>query len=115
MEFGVSTEVMILGQALFVLGFAFGPLVWAPLSELYGRKRPMYAGYFAFALMNIPVALAHDLQTIFVSRFFGGLFASSALAIIGGTLADFFDHVQIGLAVCIFSAMTFIGPVRCDL
>lgn len=27
-EFGVSQEVMILGVALFVLGFAFGPIVW---------------------------------------------------------------------------------------
>lgn len=28
MQFGVSAEVMILGLALFVLGFAFGPIVW---------------------------------------------------------------------------------------
>jgi len=28
MQFGVSSEVMILGVALFVLGFAFGPIVW---------------------------------------------------------------------------------------
>lgn len=34
MEFGVSSEVMILAVSLFVLGFAFGPIVWGPLSEL---------------------------------------------------------------------------------
>lgn len=27
-EFGVSSEVMILGVSLFVIGFAFGPIVW---------------------------------------------------------------------------------------
>lgn len=32
MQFGVSSEVMILGVALFVLGFAFGPIVWVSLS-----------------------------------------------------------------------------------
>jgi hypothetical protein len=30
-QFGVSSEVMILGVALFVLGFAFGPIVWGEL------------------------------------------------------------------------------------
>lgn len=27
-EFGVSQEVMILGVSLFVLGFAWGPIIW---------------------------------------------------------------------------------------
>lgn len=31
-EFGVSSEVMTLGTSLFVLGFAFGPIVWGPFS-----------------------------------------------------------------------------------
>lgn len=30
-EFNVSSEVFILGTSLFVLGFAVGPVIWAPL------------------------------------------------------------------------------------
>jgi hypothetical protein len=37
-EFGCSQEVYTLGLSLFVLGFAIGPLLWAPLSELFGRQ-----------------------------------------------------------------------------
>ncbi|KAK5279241.1 hypothetical protein LTR16_007852, partial [Cryomyces antarcticus] len=37
-EFGVSSEVVTLGVSLFVLGFAIGPLLWAPLSEIFGRQ-----------------------------------------------------------------------------
>lgn len=37
-DFGISQEVFELGLSLFVLGFAVGPLFWAPLSELYGRQ-----------------------------------------------------------------------------
>lgn len=37
-EFQASSEVFALGIALFVLGFAVGPALWAPLSELYGRR-----------------------------------------------------------------------------
>ena len=37
-EFNIEGEVFTLGVSLFVLGFALGPLLWAPLSELFGRQ-----------------------------------------------------------------------------
>ena len=37
-DFGVSEEVAVLGMSLFVIGFAFGPFLWAPLGEMYGRQ-----------------------------------------------------------------------------
>ena len=109
-EYHVSEEVMLLGTSLFVLGFAWGPPVWGPLSELYGRKLPLYFGYLVFGIFNIPVAVAQNLQTIFVCRFFGGFFASAPLAVVGGALADIWDPVRRGYALCVFSGATFIGP-----
>lgn len=109
-QFGVSSEVMVLEVSLFVLGFAFGPIVWGPLSELYGRRTPLLVGYFIFAIFNIPVAVATNIQTIMVCRFFGGFFSSAPLAIVGGSIADFFEPVNRGIAMSIFSAATFIGP-----
>lgn len=67
-------------------------------------------GYAIFAIFQIPVAVAQNLQTIFVCRFFGGFFASAPLAIIGGALADFFNPVDRGVAICLFGGATFIGP-----
>jgi DHA1 family multidrug resistance protein-like MFS transporter len=68
-QFGVSDEVSTLGTSLFVLGFAFGPIVWGPFSEVYGRKPPLYTGYFIFAVFNIGVAVAQNLYTIMVGTF----------------------------------------------
>ena len=44
-------------------------------------------------------------------RFFGGLFGSAPLAIVGGTLADFWGPVDRGFALGLFAGATFIGPV----
>lgn len=49
-DFGASQELMIAGVSLFVLGFAFGPLVWAPLSEMYGRRNLFIFTYSMFTL-----------------------------------------------------------------
>ncbi|KAF2836718.1 MFS general substrate transporter [Patellaria atrata CBS 101060] len=110
-KFGVSTEVMVLGTSLFVLGFAFGPVIWGPLSELYGRKIPLFVGFFIFVIFQIPVAVATNVQTIMVCRFFGGFFGSAPLGIVGGTLADFWGPVDRGIAASIFAGSVFIGPV----
>ncbi|KIM93298.1 hypothetical protein OIDMADRAFT_173323 [Oidiodendron maius Zn] len=110
-EYGVSTEVTTLGTSFFVLGFAVGPLVWGPGSEVLGRKRPLFFGYMAFAIFQIPVAVAQNLETIMVCRFLAGCFGCAPLAIIGGAFVDFWNPVDRGVAMCVFSAATFIGPV----
>ncbi|KAI1763132.1 MFS general substrate transporter [Hypoxylon sp. FL1150] len=110
-EFRVSTEVMTLGTSLFVLGFAFGPLVWAPLSELFGRKTPLLSGYFVFAVFQIPVAVSQNVYTIMISRFFGGLFGSTPFGIVGGAMVDIWVPLDRGIAMSLFGGATFVGPV----
>lgn len=42
MEFNASEEVVTLGVSLFVLGFAVGPLMWAPMSGVLTSARARY-------------------------------------------------------------------------
>ncbi|KAH4821012.1 hypothetical protein HBH61_019600 [Parastagonospora nodorum] len=110
-EFGVINEVGTLGTSLFVFGYAFGPLIWAPWSELYGRKPPIIIAAFGFSIFSIAVAVGKDLQTILICRFFAGLFGSSPLAIVAAVFADMFDNKLRGMAVAVFSATVFMGPL----
>lgn len=81
-EFGISKEVSVLATALYVLGFAVGPLLFGPASEVLGRKYPLSVGVFLFAIFSIPIAVAKNVATIFVCRFFCGTFAAAPLAIV---------------------------------
>jgi MFS transporter, DHA1 family, multidrug resistance protein len=109
--FGVSVEVAILSTSLFVLGYAFGPLIWGPFSELQGRKLPITIAIFGFTLFNFAVASADNLQTIMICRFFTGFFGSGPLAIVAAVFADMFDNTQRGTAIVIFASMVFMGPM----
>ncbi|MCJ1285899.1 MFS siderochrome iron transporter 1 [Xylographa opegraphella] len=109
-EFGCSDEVATLGLSLFVLGFAFGPLLWAPLSELYGRQILFFGTYMAFTAFNAGNAGSPNIQTLIVLRFFCGLFGSSPLTNAGGVIADMFPASQRGLAMSVFAAAPFMGP-----
>jgi DHA1 family multidrug resistance protein-like MFS transporter len=81
------------------------------MSEVLGRRIPLFAGYTLFAIFQIPVALAQNTATICVGRFLGGFFASAPLAVVGGALADLWDPIPRAYAICIFAAGGFAGPV----
>jgi MFS transporter, DHA1 family, multidrug resistance protein len=110
-QFNISREVGILGVSLYVLGFATGPMLWAPYSELYGRKTPLLISSFGFLIFNIAVAVAKDAQTIFICRFFGGFFGACPLTCVGAVFADMFSNRQRGLAITVFSMTVFSGPL----
>ncbi|KAF2496359.1 putative MFS multidrug transporter [Lophium mytilinum] len=110
-EFNSSQEVITLGLSFFVLGFALGPLLWAPLSELYGRQTTFFVTFMAFAAFNAGCAGAQNTWTILILRFFGGSFGSSPLTNAGGVVADLFNAKDRGLAMSLFSLAPFMGPV----
>lgn len=110
-EFHVSQEVVTLGVSLFVLGFALGPLLWAPFSELYGRQIVFLGTYTAFMAFNAGVAGADSIYSLLILRFFAAAFGSSPLTNAGGVIADVFPAHERGLAMSIFSAAPFMGPV----
>src|SRR5262245_4009115 len=84
MQFHVSTEVVTLGVSLFVLGFATGPLLWAPFSELYGRQVVFFATFLALTAFNAGAAGSQNIGTLLVLRFLAGAFGSSPLTNAGG-------------------------------
>lgn len=110
-EFSVSQEVVTLGVSLFVLGFALGPLLWAPFSELYGRQLVFVGTYTAFMAFNAGAAGAPTIYGLLILRFFAAAFGSSPLTNAGGVIADLFTANERGLAMSIFSAAPFMGPV----
>jgi MFS family permease len=109
-QFGVSQEVATLGVSLFVLGFAIGPLLWAPLSELYGRQIVFIATYGVLTVLCAGAAGSQNIQTLIALRAFAGAFGSSPLTNAGGVIADLFAAEQRGLATAFFAAAPFLGP-----
>ncbi|ETS79849.1 hypothetical protein PFICI_07378 [Pestalotiopsis fici W106-1] len=111
MEFGISQELATLGVSLFVVGFAVGPLLWAPLSEIFGRQVLFFITYAALTAFNAGCAGATNSYSLIILRFFAGAFGSSPLTNAGGVIADMFPAAQRGLATSLFAAAPFLGPV----
>ena len=108
-EFGNSRIVATLGLSTFVLGIAWG-FMWSPLAEFYGR-RPIYlCAFFMYMIWIIPAAVAQNIQTVIIARFFQGLAGSAFLSVSGGTVGDLFARKDMQAPMAIFTLAPFIGP-----
>jgi multidrug resistance protein len=105
-----KTVLTVTTQSLFVLGFAVGPLLWAPLSELFGRQVLFFGTYAALTAFNAGAAGAQNIETLLILRFFAGAFGSSPLTNAGGVIADMFPARERGLAMTLFASAPFLGP-----
>ncbi|KAH8665543.1 major facilitator superfamily domain-containing protein [Ilyonectria robusta] len=110
-QFNVGQDVANLGTSTLLIGFGTGPLLWAPMSELFGRKAPVLVPYFLALIFTIGTAVATNLPTILATRFFVGFFGSAPIAITGGVLADLFNPQQRGLALVGYAGAVVGGPV----
>ncbi|KAL3471431.1 major facilitator superfamily domain-containing protein [Aspergillus californicus] len=109
-QFDISTEVAILGVTLYVLGFASGPTLWAPMSELIGRRLPVLVGMFGYSIFSVAAATSKDVQTLMLTRFFAGFFSASPIAIVPAVFADIWNNQTRGVAIAMFAMAVFVGP-----
>ncbi|OOF90786.1 hypothetical protein ASPCADRAFT_58544 [Aspergillus carbonarius ITEM 5010] len=109
-EFNCSRLVATLGLSFFIWGLAVGPLFLGPLSEFYGRRRIYICSFTFFLIWLIPCAVAKNIQTLIICRFFNGIAGSAFLSVAGGTVGDLFARHELSAPMMLYTSSPFIGP-----
>ncbi|KAL1297979.1 hypothetical protein AAFC00_006486 [Neodothiora populina] len=110
-DYPASTQVITLGQSMFVLGTAIGPIFLGPLADIGGRKWIYVVSIFLYAVLNVGTARAINLPMLIIFMFLIGFTGSTALSNVAGTIADMFgDRDSAGQAMAMFVCSANIGP-----
>ncbi|TKY88531.1 hypothetical protein EX895_002519 [Sporisorium graminicola] len=110
-EFNVHSSVQeSLMLSTFVLAYAFGPLVLAPLTEMFGRRVVLQTTNLMFIAFNLGCGASRSSAQLTVLRFFAGLGGSAPQAVGGGTIADLFEPADRGSAMGLYSLAPLLGP-----
>ncbi|KAJ5402361.1 MFS general substrate transporter [Penicillium crustosum] len=108
-EFGVESQLQ---KALPMSIFLVGPIVWAPLSEEFGRRLIAITTFPLFTIFTMACALAPTWASLLVFRLFTGIFGSAIVALGPGILADIYrDPKARGWSIAVFMAVTGFGPM----
>lgn len=89
--------------SIYVLGYALGPLVLSPLSEMYGRLPLYHFNTALFTLWNLGAALSPNVGALLAFRLLTGLAGSCPVTIGNSSIADTVAKERRGLVTAIFS------------
>lgn len=106
-----SKELAAFCVSVYILGFAAGPMLFAPLSELYGRTRIYHVANAGFIAFLIGCALAPSLNSLIAFRFLSGIFGSCPVTNGGGTISDMITQEKRGAAMASFAIGPLLGPI----
>lgn len=110
-ELSISSDVELpVIFSAFILAGAVGPLLFAPLSEIYGRRIVMLGGNVFYIVWTIVCGFAPNKALMIVGRFLSGLGASVTFGVQMGTLSDCWRAENRGKSVAILGFAPLLGP-----
>ena len=97
-DLGASASAAQLSITACLVGLAVGQLVAGPLSDRFGRKRPLIIGLVAYVVASIACALAPTVTMLIVLRLIQGLGGAAGIVISRAIARDLYS----GSALMIF-------------
>ncbi|KAK6063374.1 transporter [Seiridium cupressi] len=111
-QFGSEDQVLeALVVSIYVLGLGLGPMIFAPLSEIYGRVVIYNACNVAFIAFHVACATAPSLNSLIAFRFLAGFFGSCPTTNGGASIADMVPQDRRGGFMAAFVIGPILGPV----
>lgn len=111
-DLGGRAELTVTG---FVIGFTLAQLIWGPISDHIGRKKPLFIGTILFVIGSIGCALSPSMEIVVIWRVFQALGACTGPMISRAMIRDRYDSTKaaqmLSTLMMIMAAAPIIGPL----
>jgi DHA1 family bicyclomycin/chloramphenicol resistance-like MFS transporter len=106
-----DTAQLPLVVTVFMVGMAIGQLVWGPLADRFGRRRPLLLGLALFVLATIVAATTQSFQQFLAARFFQGIGGSVGRIIVTAIVRDLFVGRQMARVLSLIMMVFILVPM----
>jgi DHA1 family bicyclomycin/chloramphenicol resistance-like MFS transporter len=110
-EFGTDAAGVQFTLSAYLLGLAVGQMLYGPLSDRIGRKRPLYAGLVTYIVASIGCALAPDIGTLQAMRFLQAIGGCAGMVTSRAVVRDLFDHQEAARVYSILILVMGVAPI----
>jgi len=114
-EFAASTARVQHTVSAYLFGMGLGQLAFGPLTDRFGRKRPLLLGLGIFALASAGCALAHSIDSFALLRFAQALGGSAGMVVIRAVIRDRFDAIQSARVLSLMMLVMGVAPILAPL
>ena len=118
-DLGASDARIQQSLMAFLAAFAIGQLIYGPVSDMFGRKPPLYFGLGLFVLASIGSAFAPNAEVLIVFRFLQGLGACASMSLPRAIVRDNYTGAPaaqlMSLIMLVFSVSPILAPLSGSL
>ncbi|MBC9953398.1 multidrug effflux MFS transporter [Leucobacter sp. cx-42] len=98
-------------MSVCMIGLGLGQLIAGPLSDRFGRKRPLVIGVALFALLSAVCAIAPTIEILLAARFLQGLAGAAGVVISMAVARDLFEGVELSRMLSLLALVTSLTPI----
>jgi MFS transporter, DHA1 family, multidrug resistance protein len=105
---GTNQAQLVVAVMLFGLGV--GQLFYGPVSDSYGRRKPIYVGFAIFLIGSVVCLFANDMPTLLTGRFIQGLGVAGARIVTVAIVRDLFEGAAMARVMSFVMTVFILVP-----
>lgn len=110
-QFATSASLMQLSITACLIGLALGQLIAGPLSDQYGRRKPLIAGFVIFGLVSLAMAFIHSITLLIILRFIQGLAGATGQVMARAVARDLFSGKKLTRFYALLNTVNGVFPI----
>jgi DHA1 family bicyclomycin/chloramphenicol resistance-like MFS transporter len=114
-DLGASTLATQMTLMSFFIGFGLCQIVYGPVSDMTGRKPPLYVGLALFVLGSIGCGFAPGIETLIAFRFLQGVGAASVMVIPRAIIRDLHTGIEATRLMSTIMLVISVSPILAPL
>jgi MFS family permease len=95
----------------YLLGQAFGGILFPPYSEAFGRKKLYIISTALYSISCLVVAAVPSLSSVIVGRFISGFLSAIPTTVVIGSIEDMFNARDRVWMICIWAVTGNLGLI----
>ncbi|MDD0973939.1 Bcr/CflA family efflux MFS transporter [Pseudomonas fontis] len=111
LEYGTSYAGVQLTLTVFLLALGAGQLLFGPVVDVLGRRRPLLVGLLVFVLSSLLAARADSLDALLIARFIQGLGSALTLVVIMSMVRDVAEGARAAQIFALLMTIIGLSPV----
>lgn len=109
--FGTSITNVQISLSTFLGGFAIGQLLWGPLADKFGRKKPILVSLAIFIVASIACIYVKTVEQLWVVRFIQAIGGCGGVVISRAVVTDYFDKSDTLKIFSLLALIMGIAPI----
>lgn len=110
-DLATSASLVQMSLTACLLGLALGQLLFGPLSDIYGRRRPLLFTLLVYAFASLLCAFSTSIWIFIVLRFIQGFAGAAGIVIARASARDMYSGKELTKFVALLSLVNGAAPI----